>query len=344
MSRPGQDTGAHLRVEAVSKSFGKQQVLDEVSFSAGEHDLICLLGPSGCGKTTLLRIVAGLLACDAGRVHLGSREVTHLPVQARGFGIVFQSYSLFPNMTAAQNIGYGMRVRGASSQAIAQRTQELLRLVQLPGAGDRLPADLSGGQQQRIALARALAVDPALLLLDEPLSALDARVRQQLRDELHQVQRTLGIPTVMVTHDQQEALSMADKVVCMNAGRIDQIATPQTVYRQPASRFVAQLVGDANLIDSAWVRQAWPALLANRPPGADDAFFACIRPEDLVLEQEPAGTARIIGQRFFGRVVHQDVAWQGQNLVCEQRIDQAPQPGTACTLSVRPGCCWWVRA
>ncbi|WP_066097381.1 ABC transporter ATP-binding protein [Xanthomonas massiliensis] len=344
MNRAQDQDGTYLHVEDVSKAFGGQHVLDRVGFSAGDSDFVCLLGPSGCGKTTLLRIIAGLLECDAGRIRLGERDVTALPPQARGFGIVFQSYSLFPNMTAAQNIGYGMRLRATPARVIQQRTRELLELVQLPEAGDKLPAALSGGQQQRIALARALAVEPSLLLLDEPLSALDARVRQQLRGELRQVQRSLGIPTVMVTHDQQEALSMADLVVCLNAGRVEQAGTPQQVYRQPRTRFAAQLVGDANLIETEWVRQVWPELLATRPEGADAAYFACIRPEDLLIETAPAGDARVVATRYLGNVFRQDVAWRGRTLQCERHADQAPPTGAACTLSLRPGHCWWVAA
>jgi iron(III) transport system ATP-binding protein len=199
----------HLRIEDISKAWGGQTVLDRVSFNAGASDFVCLLGPSGCGKTTLLRIVAGLTEADAGRVHLGGKDISRVPARERGMGIVFQSYSLFPDLTAAANVGYPMRLRGVPASTIATRSTELLAKVGLGGFGGRFPDELSGGQQQRVALARALAAEPALLLLDEPLSALDPAIRAQLRGEIRSLQRSLGIPTIMVTHDQDEALALA---------------------------------------------------------------------------------------------------------------------------------------
>ena len=334
----------YFKVNDISKSFGGVPALRRVGFAVGERDFVCMLGPSGCGKTTLLRIIAGLLPADSGSIVLGGRDITGVPARARGFGIVFQSYSLFPNMTVAQNIGYGMRIRGASPDGIAARCEELLNLVRLPRTGDKYPAQLSGGQQQRVALARALAVDPALLLLDEPLSALDARVREQMREEIHRVQRQLGVPTVMVTHDQEEAMTLADTVICMNHGRIEQVGPPRELYLRPATRFVARFVGASNLLPTAWVREALPALLAERPPAPDEAFEACIRPEDVELAARADGEGVVRSSRFLGSAVRLAVEWRGQAFTAEQRRDCALAPGDRVALDVRPDRCVWVRA
>jgi iron(III) transport system ATP-binding protein len=334
----------HLQVAAIRKAFGQQLALDDIGFEAGERDFVCLLGPSGCGKTTLLRIIAGLLDADAGRITLGGRDITHVPARERGFGIVFQSYSLFPHMTVAQNVGYGLSLRRTPRDTIAARCRELLELVQLPDAGAKYPAELSGGQQQRVALARALAVEPGLLLLDEPLSALDARVREQLRGEIRQVQRRLGIPTLMVTHDQDEAMELADTVLCMNRGRIEQAGSPSELYLRPRTRFVAQFVGASNLLDTAWMREHLPALLADRPAAADEAFEACVRPEDIVLHAEPNGAGRVTATRFLGSQVRLTVEWHGRMLTVDQHRDGAFVPGDAVAVAVRDGRCIWVSA
>lgn len=334
----------HLHAAAIRKAFGHQLALDSISFEAGERDFVCLLGPSGCGKTTLLRIIAGLLAPDSGTLTLGGRDITTVPARERGFGIVFQSYSLFPHMTVAQNVGYGLALRRSKRDAIDSRCKSLLELVQLPDAGAKYPAELSGGQQQRVALARALAVAPSLLLLDEPLSALDARVREQLRGEIRQVQRSLGIPTLMVTHDQDEAMELADTVLCMNQGRIEQAGAPRELYLRPRTRFVAQFVGASNLLDTAWMRATWPALLADRPDGDDALYDACIRPEDLVPTAEGGGEARVASVRFLGSQVRLGIDWRGRVLVVDQHRDGAFAPGDAVTMAVRPGRCIWVRA
>ena len=334
----------YLKVDEVSKSFGAQLALDRVSFAVGERDFVCLLGPSGCGKTTLLRIIAGLLSADSGSIALGARDITAVPARERGFGIVFQSYSLFPSMTVAQNVGYGMRVRGAAARAIAARCAELLDLVRLPGVDDKYPAQLSGGQQQRVALARALAVNPALLLLDEPLSALDARVRAQMREEIQRVQRLLGVPTVMVTHDQEEAMSLADTVICMNHGRIEQIGPPRELYLRPATRFVAGFVGASNLLPTAWVREAHPALLATRPSAPDEAFDACLRPEDVELRASADGEGVVRSTHFLGSVVRLLVEWRGRAFTLERHRDCPLASGDRVMLELRPDRCVWVRA
>ncbi len=238
----------YLRITGVTKMFGSFAALREVSFDIFEGELICFLGPSGCGKTTLLRAIAGLDLQTAGRIEQAGRDISALPPDQRDFGIVFQSYALFPNLTIYKNIAYGLENRRMNRAAINERVAELVALVGLEGEERKYPAQLSGGQQQRVALARALATSPGLLLLDEPLSALDARVRVHLRHEIRALQRRLGVTTVMVTHDQEEALTMADRIVVMNRGVIEQIGTPVDIYREPANAFVADFIGTMNFL------------------------------------------------------------------------------------------------
>jgi len=233
-----------LQLRDIHKTFGAFQALDGVSLDVSAGELVCLLGPSGCGKTTLLRCIAGLERQDGGGIFFGDRDVSTLPPQARDYGILFQSYALFPNLTVAQNIGYGLA--GNSRDTLRARVAEMLELVGLKGSEQKYPGQLSGGQQQRVALARALAPAPKLLLLDEPMSALDARVREHLCGELRRLQKSLGITTVMVTHNQDEAMLMADRIAVINHGRVEQYATPQEIYRAPATPFVAEFVGQGN--------------------------------------------------------------------------------------------------
>ena len=243
----------HLKVAGASKRFGAYSALEDVSLAVEAGKLVCFLGPSGCGKTTLLRVIAGLEAPDAGSITIAGRDVTQLPPAQRDFGIVFQSYALFPNLTVAQNVGYGLVNRRRARAELKARVGEMLELVGLTEHANKYPIQLSGGQQQRVALARALATSPSLLLLDEPLSALDARVRLRLRDEIKTLQRRLGVTTVMVTHDQEEALAMADRIVVMNRGRVEQIGTPTEVYGRPATAFVADFVGEMNMLEAVVV-------------------------------------------------------------------------------------------
>lgn len=238
----------YLQIENIHKSFGQSIALQDVSLKVFAGEFVCLLGPSGCGKTTLLRIIAGLEQQTSGRIIQDGKNVSHLPPAKRDFGIVFQSYALFPNLSAAQNIAYGLQNTSMPKLQITERVQELLAMVGLEGFGKKYPAQLSGGQQQRIALARALALSPSLLLLDEPLSALDAKVRTRLRIEITQLQKRLGVTTVMVTHDQEEALTMADRVVVMDKGVIAQVGTPRMVYQNPSTPFVANFIGSTNLL------------------------------------------------------------------------------------------------
>ena len=243
------DEQPFLRIENMIKRFGQFTALDRISLEIKRGEFVCFLGPSGCGKTTLLRAIAGLDLQDEGLVTMDGRDVSSSPPAARDFGIVFQSYALFPNLTVSANVGYGLVNQRWSKNRIHERVTELLALVGLPDQGDKYPVQLSGGQQQRVALARALATSPGLLLLDEPLSALDARVRLRLREQIRDLQRDLGVTTIMVTHDQEEALTMADRIVVMNHGVIEQIGTPAEVYAAPATAFVADFVGTMSFFE-----------------------------------------------------------------------------------------------
>jgi iron(III) transport system ATP-binding protein len=301
------DTEPYLKIVGVSKTFGRFTALRDVSFDARGGEFLCILGPSGCGKTTLLRIVAGLETQDSGRVFFQGKDVSGLPVSKRNIGIVFQSYALFPNLTASQNVGYGLKNRRADREAIRRRVDELLELVGLQLMGPKYPAQLSGGQQQRVALARAMALSPDLLLLDEPLSALDAQVRLNLRSEVRQLQRRLGVSTVMVTHDQEEALTMADRILVMDHGRIVQSGTPSEVYNKPATPFVASFLGSMNFLGDA-VKEASGTIriggvclqVEDRftdgiSPGA--AVTVAIRPEDVVVGGAGDGTRTALPAR-----------------------------------------------
>lgn len=275
----------YLQLTGIAKHFGTHTVLDQLDLSVGKGEFVCLLGPSGCGKTTLLRQIAGLDIPDRGQIHLAGRDITRLPPAQRDYGIVFQSYALFPNLSVADNIAYGLSGRRDFKR---QRVQALLALIGLDGIEHSYPAQLSGGQQQRVALARALATSPGLLLLDEPLSALDARVREHLRREIRALQQKLGITTIMVTHDQEEALTMADRVVVMSAGRIEQSGSPFEVYHQPASRFVASFVGQGNFIpvqlpDTHSVLLGQQRLALTHALAAGQAASLFVRPEDVIL-------------------------------------------------------------
>ncbi|MBI3975169.1 MAG: putative 2-aminoethylphosphonate ABC transporter ATP-binding protein [Armatimonadetes bacterium] len=278
----------YLQVDQIWKLFGSFTALSDVSFDIFPGEFVCLLGPSGCGKTTLLRIVMGLETQTRGRVLLQGRDISGLPPAERNFGIVFQSYALFPNLTVFDNIAYGLHARKLSRQQTRGRVEELLTLIGMPEAARKYPAQLSGGQQQRVALARALAPSPSLLLLDEPLSALDARLRVRLRHEVRSLQRRLGVTTILVTHDQEEALTMADRIVVMNQGVIEQIGTPMEVYRQPQTAFVADFVGEMNflegmLVSPGRVRVGATELQCDATDGLSDGFTVrvCFRPEDV---------------------------------------------------------------
>jgi iron(III) transport system ATP-binding protein len=321
------DDANYLELRGIKKSFGAFVALDDIHLSIRRGEFVCFLGPSGCGKTTLLRIIAGLEMQSAGRIRQAGRDISVLSPAGRDYGIMFQSYALFPNLTVAQNVAYGLVNRRQKRAQIAPRVDELLQLVGLPGSGAKYPTQMSGGQQQRIALARALATSPGLLLLDEPLSALDAIVRVHLRNEIRALQRKLGVTTVMVTHDQEEALSVADRIVVMNQGVIEQIGTPMEVYREPASPFVADFVGKVNRLAAVaegdrWFRcgemrlQCQPGNGADFRPGREVALY--LRPEDRVID----GVRDDDPMRCVGTVRH--VEFLGGNCLAEVAVDAIP--------------------
>ena len=242
------ENSAYLNLKNINKYFGKFHVLKDINISIKKGEFICLLGPSGCGKTSLLRIIAGLERENSGTISLENNDITKLSTRERNVGIVFQSYALFPNMTGEENITFGLKNKKLQDNKIKEILNETVKLVQLGGIAKKYPSEMSGGQMQRIALARAIAMEPNILLLDEPLSALDAKVRSKLRYEIKELQKKLKITTIMVTHDQEEALSMGDRIVVMNSGKIEQIGTPEEIYNNPLNSFVADFIGTTNII------------------------------------------------------------------------------------------------
>jgi putative spermidine/putrescine transport system ATP-binding protein len=242
-------TDEFLRLEGINKVFGTNKVASDINMAFSKGEFISFLGPSGCGKTTILRMIAGFEQPTSGKIFVGGQDVTHLKPNERKLGMVFQAYALFPNLNVADNIGFGLKIARTPQAEANARVEEMLKLIGLSGFGKRYPFELSGGQQQRVALARAIAPRPTMLLLDEPLSALDAKIRVSLREEIRSIQRELGITTIFVTHDQEEALSVSDRIVVMNAGRAEQIGTPFEIYNRPKTRFVATFVGTLNTLE-----------------------------------------------------------------------------------------------
>jgi len=295
---------AFLKIDNLWKAFGNFLALKEISLEIDEGEFVCFLGPSGCGKTTLLRAIAGLDLQTSGYVEQAGKDISSLPPAERDFGIVFQSYALFPNLSIERNIAYGLESSGMAKSAVNARVAELLDLVGLPDQGKKYPAQLSGGQQQRIALARAIATEPGLLLLDEPLSALDAKVRVHLRHEIKELQRKLGVTTVMVTHDQEEGLSMADRIVVMNHGVIEQIGTPAEIYRDPDTLFVADFIGEMNQIEGKIISTnsvkigTLTLACGEHPFDAGSRIVVAIRPEDIILH-EKTGKSSAAGENTF---------------------------------------------
>jgi len=286
---PNGNAEPYLKLDGISKNFGKFQALCGVALAVERGELVTFLGPSGCGKTTLLRIIAGLETQETGTIVQGGKDISRLPAIRRDYGIVFQSYALFPNLTIFDNVAYGLVNRRKGRKEITARVSELLRLVGLPDSGGKYPGQLSGGQQQRIALARALATSPGLLLLDEPLSALDALERLRLRGEIRALQQRLGVTTILVTHDQEEALSMADRIVVMNHGRVEQVGSPRDVYERPATPFAADFIGKINVLPAIAVDarsfRVGDLTLAVAPVGiaAGGAARLYLRPEDIAV-------------------------------------------------------------
>ena len=292
---------ASVRLKELTKLFGATRAVDRVSLTIEPGSMVALLGPSGCGKTTTLRMIAGLAEPSAGEIFLDERSITRVPVHRRNIGMLFQNYALFPHMTVAENIAFGLETRGIKRAAAAERVAGALQLVQLPEYGDRMPAQLSGGQQQRVGLARALVVEPALLLLDEPLGALDKALRQSMQVELRALQRRLGVTTVMVTHDQDEALTMADRIVIMRDGRIEQVGAPAEVYQRPVSRFVAGFLGASNFLRGRVIERCNGTILVDVPQGptlsvsstrpVGSEVTLALRPEAVIIETAGASAA-----------------------------------------------------
>ncbi|SMD23044.1 ABC transporter ATP-binding protein [Lentzea albidocapillata] len=331
----------HLELKGLRKSFGGNVALDGLDLELAEGELVSLLGPSGCGKTTALRIVAGFETSDSGTVTVGGKDITKVPANKRDMGMVFQAYSLFPNMTAAQNVAFGLKMRKAD----AKKAGELLELVGLTHLGGRYPHQMSGGQQQRVALARALAIQPRVLLLDEPLSALDAKVRVNLRDEIRRIQTELGMTTLFVTHDQEEALAVSDRVGVMSHGRLEQLDTPSVVYREPKTAFVAQFVGVTNSVEAkaegqtVVVNGVTVAASHDQPSGSDVRVI--VRPEDIGVSAHHGDTnGKIVGdvltQSFLGPVTRISVRVGEQVLRIDQPSNTAAayQPGTRVALDL----------
>jgi putative spermidine/putrescine transport system ATP-binding protein len=307
--------GASVSLQNLSRFFGTTRALDGFSLEIAPGELVALLGPSGCGKTTVLRILAGFETADSGSVTVNGKDVSHVPSARRDMGMVFQSYSLFPNMSALDNVAFGLRMRKNAGPQRRSQAAELLDMVGLAGQARQYPHQLSGGQQQRVALARALAIEPSVLLLDEPLSALDAKVRLQLREQIRSLQQRLRTTTLFVTHDQEEALSMADRVGVMRSGRLEQLAAPSELYAQPATAFVAEFVGTMNRIPGDIEGDGRVSVLgtalpirAGRPDGPVDVL---IRPEELRIAAAPGGNGIVTMATFFDSLTRISVLLSG---------------------------------
>ena len=316
---PGKDSHACiLSLAGIRKSFSGTEVLHELDLSIDRGEFVTLLGPSGCGKTTTIRIVAGLEQPDGGRVLLAGKDVTSLPPDKRRVNTVFQNYALFPHMNVFKNVAYGLKIQGVPKEEIRRRVKEILELVELPGYEERRPTELSGGQRQRVAIARALVLRPEILLLDEPLGALDLQLRRQMQRELKAIQSRLGITFIYITHDQEEALNMSDRIVVMREGRIEQSGTPAAIYERPATRFAATFIGESNILDGTVGETAGGACVFRTAGGAclfaaptadrlpDDPGL-CIRPDDIKLTRELVegfGLAGVItDQQYTGSIL-----------------------------------------
>ena len=328
----------YLQLENLHRDFGTVKALNGINISLGEGEFLSLLGPSGCGKTTALRLVAGFDRPNQGRIVVDGKDVTNVAPNKRDMGMVFQAYSLFPNMTARQNVEFGLKIRGKHKQDRGQRVTELLELVGLGHAATRYPHQLSGGMQQRVALARALAIEPRVLLLDEPLSALDAKVRVQLREEIRRIQLELGITTLYVTHDQEEALAVSDHVAVMYGGVIEQMGTPAEMYTAPATPFVAEFIGTMNRLDAVVLDGATGEVEhsgirlqvdAARGRRTGERVLVLIRPESLELEAQTNGAGpnsfagEVLTQTFLGPVTRLKVTGSGTSLIADMSTARA---------------------
>jgi len=339
----GASGGTSVSLRDLTRVFGATRALDEMSLEIAPGELVALLGPSGCGKTTALRIVAGFEYADAGEVLIDGKDISGVPAAKRDMGMVFQSYSLFPNMSALDNVAFGLRMRKVGGGARRKQAAELLDMVGLSAQAGQWPHQLSGGQQQRVALARALAIEPRVLLLDEPLSALDAKVRLQLREQIRTLQQRLGTTTLFVTHDQEEALSMADRVGVMRAGRLEQVAEPAELYSRPATAFVAEFVGTMNRLPAELggggtvvtvLGTTVPAQEGGPSSGPVDAL---VRPENLTVAAAEGGNGIVTGRTFLGAVTRVAVRLSGDTEVAvdvSSAAAAAMAPGTAVQVSL----------
>jgi len=339
-----------LTLSHLKKSFGATQVVHDFNMAIDKGEFISFLGPSGCGKTTVLRMVAGFETPSAGSIVVDGRDQTSLKPNQRNIGMVFQAYALFPNMNVFDNVAFGLKIAGQPKADIEKRVKEMLALIHLDHLAERYPYQLSGGQQQRVALARALAPKPQVLLLDEPLSALDAKIRVSLREEIRQIQQKLGITTVFVTHDQEEALSISDRIVVMNAGKADQIGTPFEIYNRPTTRFVASFVGTLNVLDAVVTDQAAGivrigdktlAIKEAIPAANGSTIQLAMRPEAGSL----AGTAdatvlgKVTSSQFLGSVIRTRIAVEGKTLSFDTFNDPGTKPpvvGDAVGMKIDP--------
>lgn len=336
----------HLALHGLSRSFGTVRAVHVVTLAAAEGEFVALLGPSGCGKTTLLRMIAGLDRPDAGQITLGGQDITPLPAWEREIGMVFQSLALFPHLTVGENIAYGLTLRRAPAASVRARVGELLDLVRLPGMAERSVAALSGGQRQRVAIARALALRPRLFLLDEPLSALDAQLRETMQVELRLLQKQLGITTVMVTHDQREAMTMADRIAVFAGGVLQQAGSPMDVYRNPATAFVASFLGTSNLLPvriDAGRPMVGDVAFVDLPPHDAEGTQAVLsfRPEDVLIDPESdAGLAacvpgRVVFRRDLGAASELHVNWDNRTIVALVAAQASHAPGDVVTIGFR---------
>jgi putative spermidine/putrescine transport system ATP-binding protein len=346
-THPASRLGVEVRLEDLRRRYAGVTALDGLSLTLAPGELVALLGPSGCGKTTAMRLVAGLEEADAGRVVIGGADVTRLPANKRDVGMVFQAYSLFPHMTAWQNVAFGLQMRKVGAAERRQKAHETLELVGLAAFANRYAHQLSGGQQQRVALARALAINPKILLLDEPLSALDAKVRSRLRDEIRRVQLEVGITTLFVTHDQEEALAIADRVGVMNKGRLEQLGPPTDVYSRPATPFVAEFVGLTNRLPGV-VRDGAVDVRGIRlplvhPDDPDGPAVALVRPETVSLAADPQAdlgplVGTVIATAFLGATSRVSVDLGDLTVLAQLTTSDATKlpAGTRVRLVLRP--------
>jgi putative spermidine/putrescine transport system ATP-binding protein len=321
----------HLALDHLTKTYDTTTVVDRISLDVAEGELVSLLGPSGCGKTTTLRMIAGFVPPTSGTIHLAGRAIAALPPYRRGMGVVFQNYALFPHLNVFDNVAFGLQMARVPKVAAKQRVERALALVRLEDYGKRRIRELSGGQQQRIALARALVIEPTVLLLDEPLSNLDAKLREELRREIRDIQRQLGITSLFVTHDQVEALTMSDRIAVLNAGRVEQIGTPEDVYERPASRFVADFIGRANFLPAEVVASdvagsrlsignAGSAVVKRTLP-IGEQVTVMLRPHRVRLDRATAEDSlpgRIVGITYLGDLIQFEVDLDGARLIAEQ--------------------------